>query len=78
MNLQNLVDYCQYAGIDIFEGCTVPAPLDIDMVKNEIMKRCGLLRPVYGEPTVFKQLTKMWFDSNQWNFDHLVKIINAN
>lgn len=77
MNLQNLVDYCQFKGIDIFENCTVPAPLDIEMVKNEIMKKCGLLRPVYGEPEVFKALTKMWFDSNQWNFDHLVNIINA-
>lgn len=77
MNLQNLVDYCKHINIDIFEGCTVPEPLNIDMVKNEIMKRCGLLRPVYAEPEVFKQLTKMWFDSNQWNFDHLVKIINA-
>ncbi len=78
MNLQNLVDYCKHIDIDIFEDCTVPEPLDIDMVKNEIMKRCGLLRPVYAEPEVFKQLTKMWFDSNQWNFDHLVKIITAN
>ena len=77
MNLQNLVDYCQWQGIDIFENCSVPAPLDIEMVKNEIMKKCGLLRPVYGEPEVFKALTKMWFDSNQWNFDHLVNIINA-
>lgn len=77
MNLQNLVDYCKWQGIDIFENCTVPAPLNIEMVKNEIMKKCGLLRPVYGEPEVFKALTKMWFDSNQWNFDHLVNIINA-
>ena len=35
MNLQNLVDYCQWQGIDIFEDCTVPAPLDIEMVKND-------------------------------------------
>ena len=78
MNFQNLVDYCQWKQIDIFEGCTVPAPLDISMVKNEIMKRCGLLRPVYSEPEVFRDLTKMWFDSNQWNFEHLVKIVTAN
>ena len=77
MNLQNLVDYCQWQGIDIFEGCSVPAPFSMDYVKNEIMKRCGLLRPVYGEPEVFKALTKMWFDSNQWNFEHLAKIYNA-
>lgn len=78
MNFQNLIDYCEASNIDIFDGCTVPAPLDITMVKNEIMKRCGLLRPVYGEPLVFQQLAKMWFDANQWNFDHIVKIINAN
>ena len=77
MNLQNLVDYCKYYDIDLFENCTVPAPLDMDYVKNAIMKRCGLLRPVYGEPEVFKSLTKMWFDSNQWNFDHIVNIIQA-
>lgn len=77
MNFQNLVDYCQWKQIDIFEGCTVPEPLDISMVKNEIMKRCGLLRPVYSEPEVFRDLTKMWFDSNQWNFEHLAKIITA-
>lgn len=78
MNFQNLVDYCEYQNIDIFDGCTVPAPLDITRVKSEIMKRCGLLRPVYGEPEVFKALCKLWFDNNQWNFEHIVKIINAN
>ena len=78
MNFQNLVDYCEYQNIDIFDGCTVPAPLDITRVKSEIMKRCGLLRPVYGEPLVFRELCKLWFDNNQWNFEHIVKIINAN
>ena len=78
MNFQNLIDFCEGCDIDIFEGCRVPTPLDITMVKSEIMKRCALLRPVYGEPLVFKDLTKMWFDANQWNFDHIVKIINAN
>lgn len=78
MNFKNLVDYCNWQGIDIFSGCTVPAPLDIERVKSEIIKRCGLLRPVYGEPLVFQELCKLWFDNNQWNFDHLVKIIQAN
>ena len=78
MNFQNLVDYCEFRNIDIFDGCTVPSPLDITRVKSEIMKRCGLLRPVYGEPEVFKALCKLWFDNNQWNFDHIVKIIQAN
>lgn len=78
MNFQNLIDYCNWQEIDIFENCSVPSPLDIDKVKSEIVKRCGLLRPVYGEPLVFKALVKLWFDNNQWNFDHIVKIIQAN
>lgn len=77
MNFQNLIDYCEWKNIDIFEGCSVPAPFNMEMVKNEIMKRCGLLQPVYGEPEVFKGLCKMWFDSNQWNFEHLAKVYNA-
>ena len=77
MNLQNLIDYCKWKNIDLFENCTVPSSLDIELVKSNIMKRCGLLRPVYAEPEVFKALTKMWFDSNQWNFEHIINIVNA-
>lgn len=78
MNFQNLLDYCKWKEIDVFEGCTVPDPFDIELVKDNIMKRCGLLRPIYAEPEVFQALTKMWFDSNQWNFEHLAKIVEAN
>ena len=76
-NLQNLMDFCKYHDIDIFEGCTVPAPLDIDRVKSQIMLRCGLLTPVYSEPHVFKMMMRLWFDTNQWTFDHLVKMVLA-
>ena len=78
MNFQNLLDFCKIKQIDIFENCTVPAPLDIERVKSEIMKRCGLLRPIYSEPEVMKSLTLLWFQNNQWNFEHIVKIIEAN
>ena len=74
-NLQNLMDYCKHIDIDVFDGCSVPAPLDMNQVKNNIMLRCGLLTPVYSEPSVFKMMAKMWFDANQWNFEHLVNII---
>lgn len=77
MNFQNLIDYYEWKGIDIFEGCTVPAPFDINIVINNIMRRCGLLTPIYNDPDVFKNLTRMWFDSNQWNFEHLAKVFNA-
>ena len=75
VTLQNLSDYCEANNIDLFEGCTVPAPLDMTQVINNIKLRCGLLPVVYSEPQVFKMMTRMWFDSNQWNFEHLVNII---
>ena len=77
LTLQELVDYTQAINIDIFENCSVPAPFNMDLVKDNIMRRCGLMTPIYGEPEVFKALTKMWFDSNQWNFEHLAKVYNA-
>ena len=63
MNLQNVYDYCQDNNIDIFEGCTTPAPIDVDLLKSYIMLRCGLLTPVYAEPLLLKMQIKMWFDS---------------
>ena len=77
MNLQNVYDYCQDNNIDIFEGCTTPAPIDADLLKSYIMLRCGLLTPVYAEPLLFKMQTKMWFNSNQWRMEHLVKMLLA-
>lgn len=77
MNFQNLLDYCSWHDIDVFENCSVPEPLDIELVIDNIMKRCGLLRPIYAEPEVFRDLTKIWFDSNQWNFEHIAKIMLA-
>ena len=78
MNLQNLVDFCQGAGLpDIFSGASVPAPLNIDTVRSAIMVRCGLLTPLYGEPEVFTNLVTQWFTTKQWTFEHLIKVIQA-
>lgn len=78
MNLQNLVDFCQGAGLpDPFSGASVPAPLNIDAVKSAIMIRCGLLTPVYGEPEVFTAKVTHWFYTKQWTFEHLINIIEA-
>ena len=75
--LQSLLDLCNYEGIDLFENCTTPDPIDNELLKSYIMKRCGLLEPVYGEPQVFKMQVKMWYDSNQWRMKHLVKMLLA-
>lgn len=78
MTLQNLVDYCQGAGLpDPFSGATVPAPLNLDTVKSAIMVRCGLLTPLYGEPETFTNLVTQWFTVKQWTFEHLIKVIQS-
>lgn len=78
MNLQNLVDFCQGAGIpDPFSGASVPAPLNLDAVKSAIMIRCGLLTPIYGEPDVFRNLVTQWFFNKQWTFEHIINIIQS-
>ena len=75
--LQSLLDYYEKLNIDVFENCTTPAPINNDLLKSYIVKRCGLLQPIYGEPTLFKMQVKMWYDSNQWRMDHLVKMLLA-
>lgn len=77
MTLQNVVDFLEANGKDLFEGCSVPEPIDINLVKDYIMLRCGLLTPAYPEPELFKIQTRMWFSKEQWEFDHLVKLLLA-
>jgi hypothetical protein len=77
MNLQAIYNYCVDHDIDIFENCQTPAPIDLNLLKSYIMKRCGLLTPIYGEPELFKMQTAMWFTSNQWRMEHLVKMLLA-
>lgn len=75
--LQNLLNYYQLHEVDPFDDCSTPEPIDLDLLKSYIIRRCGLLQPIYGEPTLFKMQVKMWFDSNQWRMDHLVKMLLA-
>lgn len=77
MTLQNVVDFLQAQNKDLFEGCTTPEPINIDLVKDYIMLRCGLLTPAYPEPELFKIQVRMWFGKEQWEFDRLVKILLA-
>lgn len=77
MTLQNVVDFLQANGKDLFENCSVPEPININLVKDYIMLRCGLLTPAYPEPELFKIQVRMWFSKEQWEFDHLVKILLA-
>lgn len=78
MNLQNLVDYCRDFDLpDPFSGATVPAPLNLDAVKSAIMIRCGLLTPVFTDPTTFTNVVTQWFFQKQWTFEHIINIIES-
>ena len=74
-DLQSLLEYYEQREIDLFENCTAPEPIDIDLLKSYIIRRCGLLQPIYGEPGIFKLQVRIWFASNQWRMDHLVKML---
>lgn len=73
MNLQNLLNYDS----TILDGVTVPAPLSKELTQSAIMIRCGLLTPVYSEPETMKAAVNFFFASRQWEFLHLLKIIQA-
>ena len=78
MNLMNQIEYLKnILNLDLFDDCSVPAGLDIERVKGSIIMRCGLLTPLFSEPTVQRMATQQFFSENQWNFNHLVKILSA-
>lgn len=77
MNLQNLIECGEFEGVDIFEGVSVPAPLDAETVKSAIMVRSGLMTPLYKEPRVFQAMVTHWFIAKQWTIQHLINIIEA-
>ena len=78
MNFQNQVDYLQlWKNEDMFEGVTVPDPLEAETLKSQIVFRCGLLEPAYSEPEIQKTAITQFFKREQWNIQHLVNIILA-
>lgn len=76
-NLMNIIHAAELEGIDIWAGASVPEGINKDLCISYIIKRNGLLTPVYAEPLVLQMSIQMWFTSNQWTFEHLLNIINA-
>ena len=73
-NFQALVDY----DASVLDGVSlVPAGIDVDTLKGEIMLQCGLLQPLYSEPATMKSAITQWFSARAWTFEHLLNIINA-
>lgn len=78
MNLQNLIDYSKiYNEPDPLYGIDLPEPLDNEKCRSAILMRCGLLEPVYSDPRVFREMIYTWFHIRDWNFKHLIAIIQA-
>ena len=78
MNLQNQIEYLNnISGVDLFDDCTVPDELDMMRVRSAIIMRCGLLTPLYSEPMTQRAATAQFFGENQWNFTHILNIVNA-
>ncbi|MBR3320598.1 MAG: hypothetical protein IKG04_01440 [Exiguobacterium sp.] len=78
MNLINLIDLCKVYDLpDPLSGIALPAPLDAEACRSAILIRCGMLEPVYYEPEVFTQIFASWFAMRDWNFKHLLAIIQA-
>lgn len=61
----------------VFDGVNVPEGIDRQLVINQIMMDCGLMDSYYITPSVFKMAVTQWFATHQWNFEHLIKIVNA-
>lgn len=71
---QSLIDYDN----SILDGAElVPAGIDPDLVKSEIVLQCGLLQPLYPEPEIMKNAITQWFAARHWTFEHLLNIIKA-
>lgn len=78
MNLQNQIDYLRLYDLgDMFDDCSVPAGLDMQRVRGAIVMRCGLLTPLYSEPELQRAATQQFFFENQWNFAHIIKVLQA-
>lgn len=79
MNLMNQIEYLKLNNLgDMFDDCSVPDGLDMQRVRGAIVMRCGLLTPLYSEPEVQRAATQQFFYENQWNFDHIIKVMQAN
>lgn len=78
MTLQNQIEFLQsFTGEDMFDNCSVPDGLDMALVRGAIVMRCGLLTPLFSEPETQKAATEQFFHENQWNFEQMVRVLQA-
>ena len=79
LTLAQLYDLGINAGIDIFGCISLPAnsPINRTLLINSIMEHCGLNTPIYAEPNIMASAITLWSAKNQFTFEHIGKIIEA-
>lgn len=79
LTLTQLYDLATSENIDMFEGLILPAgsPLDRDTVINSILMHCGLNYPNFADPKIMKSAITVWSAQNQYTFEHVAKIYEA-
>lgn len=65
-NLFNGVDVTPFNAL-IIENENIP-PIEQDSLVSNILLRCGLLQPIYGEPNLLQSQIGLWWKSNIFNF----------
>lgn len=53
-------------------------PLEEDTLVSNIILRCGLLQPVYGEPLLLQAQITLWWKSNYRNFYDIWRALHLN
>lgn len=74
MNFQNQVDYGQHFGIDVLGGVPDIETLDTDTLKSHIMFKCGLLTPLYSEPTTMRDAIAHWFSYMSYDIGKMIAL----
>ena len=79
LTLEQLYNLGKAYHLDIFSGITLPAnsPINRTVLINTILERCGMNYPMYADPNVMLSAINVWSARNQYTFEHIAKIINA-
>lgn len=79
LTLEQLYNLGKAYHIDIFSGITLPAnsPINRTVLIDTILERCGMNYPMYADPNIMLSAINVWSARNQYTFEHVAKIINA-
>ena len=79
LTLQQLYNLGTSESVNIFEYLNLPvdSPFDRDTIINTILMKCGLNIPMYADPYTMRSAIDIWSKKNQYTFEHIAKIYNA-